>query len=147
MIQCLAKRKFGNGHRQKKKIIINNLDSIKIRSKFPKLEKLRSARNNSEVLERDRERKQKDKDYADGLRGACESNLKAGDKVLFQKPKTDKLLPSFGATPYEVVNKQGSHVEIKSPAGIHYKRNLTQLQKYKEDKPQGTEASNPKGTL
>ena len=43
-----------------------------------------------------------------------------------------------------MVNK---HVEIKSPAGIHYKRIVTHLQKYVEDKSQETAASNPKGTL
>ena len=118
-----------------------------IRSKLPGVEELGSASNESEVLDRDRERKQKGKDYADNLRGACESNLKERDKVLLQKPKSDKLSPSFEATPYEVVNKQGGHVEIKSPAGIHYKRNVTHLQKYEEDKSQETAASNPKGTL
>ena len=117
------------------------------RSNFPGAEELRSASNDSEVLERDRDRKQKGKDYADNLRGACESNLKEGDKVLLQKPKSDKLSPSFEATPYEVVNKQGGHVEIKSPAGIHYKRNVTHLQMYEEAKSQETAASNPKGTL
>ena len=61
-----------------------------IRSKLPGVEELRSASNDSEVLDRDRERKQKGKDYADNLRGACESNLREGDKVLLQKPKSDK---------------------------------------------------------
>ena len=118
-----------------------------IRSKLPGVEELRSASNDSEVLDRDRERKQKDKDYADNLRGACESNLKEGDKVLLQKPMSDKLSSSFETTPYEVVNKQGSQVEIKSPAGVHYKRNVTHLQKFEEDKSQETMANNPKGTL
>ena len=84
---------------------------------------------------------------ADNLRGACESNLKEGDKVLLQKPKSDKLSSSFETTPYEVVNKQGTQVEIKSPAGVHYKRNVTHLQKFEEDKSQETMANNPKGTL
>ena len=109
-----------------------------IRSKLPGVEELRSASNDSEVLDRDRERKQKGKDYADNLRGACESNLKEGDKVG---------KPSFEAIPYEVVNKQGGHVEIKSPAGTHYQRSVGHLQKYEEDKSQETAASNPKGTL
>jgi len=74
-------------------------------SKLPGVEELHSASNDSEVLDRDRERKQKGKDYADNLRGACESNPKEGDKVLLQKPKSDKLSPSFEATYYEVVNK------------------------------------------
>ena len=118
-----------------------------IRSKLPGVEELRSASNDSEVLDRDCERKQKGKDYTDNLRGACESNLKEGGKVLLQKPKSDKLSPSFEATPYEVVNKEGGHVEIKSPAGVHYKRNVTHLQKYEEDKSQETAGSNPKWTL
>ena len=118
-----------------------------IRSKLPGVEELRSASNDSEVLDRDRERKQKGKDYADNLRGACESNLKEGDKVLLQKPRADKLSPSFEATPYEVVNKEGGHVEIKSPAGVHYKRNVTHLRKYEEDKSQETAVSIPKWTL
>ena len=37
------------------------------------MEELRSARNDSEVLDIDREIKQKGKDYSDNLRGACES--------------------------------------------------------------------------
>ena len=72
-----------------------------IRSKLLGLGELRSASNDIEVFGRDRERKQKGKDYADNLRGACESNLREGDKVLLQKPKSDKLLPSV-----EVVKKQ-----------------------------------------
>ena len=107
-----------------------------IRSKLPGEEELRSASNDTEVLDRDRERKQKGKDYGDSLKGACESNLKEGDKVLLQKPKSDKLSPSFEATRYEVVNKQEGHVEIMSPAGVHYKSNVTHLQKYEKDKSQ-----------
>lgn len=114
-----------------------------IRSKLPGVEELRSASNESEALDRDRERQQKGKDYTDNRRGACESNLKEGDKVLLQKPKTDKLSPSFETTLYQVVNKQGSRVEIKSPAGVRYKRNITHLQKYEEDESQETEACNP----
>ena len=45
------------------------------------MEELCSASNDSEVLDRHRERKQKGKDYADNLRSACESNLREGDKV------------------------------------------------------------------
>jgi len=69
-----------------------------IRSMFPGLEDLRSVSSDTEFLDRDRERKQKGKDYADNLRGACESNLKEGDKVLLQQPKSDKLSPSFEAS-------------------------------------------------
>ena len=35
-------------------------------------------------------------------------------------------------------------MEIKSPAGFHYKRNVTHLQKDEEENSQETAASNPK---
>ena len=66
-----------------------------IRPKLPGLEDLRPVSSETEFLDRDRERKQKGKDYADNLRGACESNLKEGDKVLLRQPKSDKLSPSL----------------------------------------------------
>ena len=66
------------------------LSAREICSKLPGLEELPSASNDSEVLDRDPKRKQKGKDYTDNLRGARDSNLK-GDKVLLQKPKSDKL--------------------------------------------------------
>ena len=64
-----------------------------IRSKFPGLEDLRPVSSDTEFLDRDRERRQEGKDYAENLRGACESNFKEGDKVLLhdQQPKSDKL--------------------------------------------------------
>ena len=68
------------------------------------MEELLSASNDSEVLDRDRERKQTGKDYGDNLRGALESNLKEGDEVLLQKPKSDNLSLSFEDTPYQMVN-------------------------------------------
>ena len=63
------------------------------RSKLPGVKEIHLASSDSEVLKRDRERKQKGKDYADNLRGACESSLNEGVKVLLQKPRTDKLSP------------------------------------------------------
>ena len=112
-----------------------------IRSKLPGLEDLRPVSSHTEFLDRGRERKPKGKAYADNLWGARESNLQEGDKVLLQQPKSDKLSPSFEATPYEVVNKHGGYVEIKSSTGARYSRNITHLQKYEEDKPQETKAS------
>ena len=72
-----------------------------------------------------------------------ETQLRTGDKVLFQRPKSQKLSPLFEATPYEVVEKRGGHVEIKSPAGVHYKGNVTDLKKYEEDKSLEKETHKP----
>ena len=105
-----------------------------IRSKLPGLEDFYPANKDTEFLDRDNERKQKGKDYAGNRRHAQETHIRQGDKVLLQKPKSDKLSPAFEATPYEVVEKGGGHVEIKSPAGVLYKRNVTRLKKHEEDR-------------
>ena len=75
------------------------------------------------------------------MQAARESNLKEGEKVRLQQPNSDKLSPSFKAAPYEVVNKHGGQVEIKSPAGVHYKLYVTHLQKYEADKLQETKVN------
>ena len=41
----------------------------------------------------------------------------------------------------EAVNKRGGQVEIKFPAGARYRRNITHLQKYEEDRLQETKAN------
>lgn len=105
-----------------------------IRSKLPGVEDFCPASKDTEFLDRDNERKQKGKDYADNRRHAQETHIRQGDKVLLQKPKSDKLSPAFEATPYKVVEKRGGRVKIKSPAGVLYKRNVTRLKKYEEDK-------------
>lgn len=105
-----------------------------IRSKLPGVEDFCPASKDTEFLDRDNERKQKEKDYAGNRRHAQQTHIRQGDKMLLQKPKSDKLSPAFEATPYEVVEKRGGHVEMKSTAGVLYKRNVTRLKKYEEDR-------------
>ena len=80
-------------HTQLLERVLRNCYLEESRSKLPGVEKIHLASNDSEVLKRDRERKEKGKDHADNPRGACESSLNEGVKVLLQKPKTDKLSP------------------------------------------------------
>ena len=87
-----------------------------------------------EVRERDWENKIKGKIYADGKRKANSSEVETGDQVLLKNQKTNKLSPNFCPEPFEVVNKDGGEVTVRSEQGVETKRNVALVRKYKSDK-------------
>ena len=101
------------------------LKAVHVVLKAPRCEGVAlSYSKDSKVLDKDRERKQMRKDYADNLRGTCESKLK-GDKVLLQKPKSqnqieetqsidihDVLTAQGFAMHYRAISKTGTHFEV-----------------------------------
>ena len=84
-----------------------------IRTKIPSVKI--SKNKDLEVANRDRESKQKAKEYADQIRHAEESHIVPGDVVLVKnrQPKT-KLSTLFGEELYRVTGKQGSEVTVES---------------------------------
>lgn len=99
-----------------------------MRTKLPDVRE--TSRTDEELRDRDREKKAKMKDYADRQRNAEESDLKEGDKVLLKQQRVNKWSASFESQPYEVVEKTGKCVLIKSPEGIQYRRNTTHVKPY-----------------
>ncbi|KAF2891126.1 hypothetical protein ILUMI_15047, partial [Ignelater luminosus] len=63
-------------------------------------------------------------------RNTKESSIQNGDQVLVQQPKLDKFTTVFQSTPYKVVNRKGTQIEVMSPKGVCYKRNTSKLKKY-----------------
>ena len=113
-----------------------------LRTKLPGLRE--AARLDEEVRDRDQEKKIKMKEYSDRTRKAEESNLMAGDKVLLKQPRANKWTTRFESQPYELIDKCGNSVVIKSPEGAQYKRNSTHVKLYHErEKPEGPEKSAP----
>lgn len=96
-----------------------------------------------EVVDRDKEKKEKGKLYADLRRNARPSHISAGDKVLVKKmTKPNKLTPNFESEVYKVIKRNGGDVEVLSEeSGITYRRHVSHLQRIDEDygKPTGTE--------
>lgn len=80
------------------------------------------------MRDRDGERKEKGKEYADKRRNAQDSNIKKGDKVLLRQEKTNKLSTPFKSTPFTVVQKDGNSVVVESD-GVQYRRNVTKIKK------------------
>jgi hypothetical protein len=83
-----------------------------------KLPQLGESTSESEVKDRDAERKEKGKIYADKV----ESNIQAGDKVLVKQDKKNKLSTFFNQEPFRVLQKNGNSVLVEADTGIQYKR-------------------------
>ncbi|KAJ8352968.1 hypothetical protein AAFF_G00126820 [Aldrovandia affinis] len=99
----------------------------KMRGKLPDVTE---PRTDTEVRDRDSERKGKSKLYTDERRRARHSDVEVSDTVLVRQDKVDKFTTTFNATPHKVVSKTGSHVIVESPAGARYERNSTFVKKY-----------------
>jgi hypothetical protein len=102
----------------------------KLRTKLPELRE--NGRLDEEVRDKDREKKEKMKGYADKRRNAEESNLSEGDEVLVRQQCIYKWTTVFENQPYQVINKHGNSVVVESPEGVQYKRNTTQVKPFQE---------------
>ena len=100
----------------------------KIRSKLPSL---LNHRVESEVRDFDSERKEKGKRYADQKRGARESPISVGDKVLLKQHKRSKLDTNFEPDPFVVCEKNGNSVVVERN-GVKYKRNISFVKKFSQ---------------
>jgi hypothetical protein len=102
----------------------------KLRTKLPELRE--NVRLDEEMRDKDREKKEKMKGYADKRRNAKESNLSEGDKVLLKQQRINKWTTTFESQPYQVIDKHGNSVLVESPEGVQYKRNTTHVKPLQE---------------
>ena len=99
----------------------------KLTTKLPELQEgdgKQSAVVYQQVRDRDAERKQLAKDYADRRNHAKDRDVNVGDEVLLERKKENKLSPSYESEPYKVTGRHGDQVVLQSPQGVEYKRNL-----------------------
>ena len=90
----------------------------RIRTKLPHLQEFSIE---DEVRDRDSERNEKGKVYADCKRNACESEIQEGDKVLLRQEKENKLSTLYKLSPFTVVQKNGNSVLVEAD-GVQYRR-------------------------
>ena len=102
----------------------------KIRTEIPNLQQY--SADDVEVCNYDSEKKGKGKLYTDKKRGAVESNIEVGDKILVKQDRENKFSTKFNPNPYTVVEKLGNTVGIKSQTGSRYRRNVTSVKKFHE---------------
>lgn len=84
-----------------------------------------------ETADRDREKKEKERRYADDRRNAKVSDIQEGDRVLAKRMiKANKLSSAFEPDEYKVLEKRGSEAVIEAvDSGKKFRRNVSHLQK------------------
>lgn len=101
----------------------------KCRDKIPSLRETTDG-NDSEVRDRDKEQKEKGKEYGDRKRRAKESDLAVGDKVYVKEIEHNKLTPNYNPIPHVVVNRNGGDVTIRNEqTGQTVRRNILHLKR------------------
>ena len=100
----------------------------KIRIKLPQLQEFTCE---DEVRDRDRERKEKGKMYADCNRNECENDIQKGEKVLLRQERDNTLSIPFKQVPFTVVQKNENSVLVEAD-GVQYRRNVTHVKRYLE---------------
>ena len=82
-----------------------------------------------QVRDRDSEKKQEAKLYADTGYHAKDRPITVGDAVLLERKRENKLSSSYESQPNEVTARYGDQVILKSPKGVEYKRNLQYIKR------------------
>ena len=82
------------------------------------------------VRDRDAQRKQTNKDYADKKLRAKERDVGEGDVVLLEQRRENKLSPAYEKEPYKVMARYGDQVVLQSPQGVQYRRNLQHVKAF-----------------
>ncbi|XP_055850620.1 uncharacterized protein K02A2.6-like [Episyrphus balteatus] len=100
-----------------------------IRDKIPSLHDVPGDLMDSEARDLDSINKEKGKQQADKVRGAKSCDVNVGDKVVLKNVIfPNKLTPQFGPEIYEVIERKGSDVVVKSN-DCTYRRNVNHLKK------------------
>ena len=94
---------------------------------------IRDIELDDEVRDRDTERKMRGKLFADKHRGAQESDISVGDKILIEQKRENKLSTPYQPMPYEVVSKEGNSIIAKSEDGVEVQRNTLHTKKFVSD--------------
>ena len=83
-----------------------------------------------QTRDRDAEKKQIGADYADKRHHAAEKCVQEGDLVLLEKRKENKLSSHYEKEPYQVTARYGDQVQLKSPQGAEYRRNIQHVKRF-----------------
>lgn len=104
-----------------------------IRDRLPSIYELKVE--DEEMIDRDKEEKEKAKLYADERRNAKPNPISEGDDVLIKKMgKVNKLAPNFEPDVFKVLKRKGGDVTVVSKeSGVKYRRHISHLQQIPGD--------------
>lgn len=97
------------------------------RDKLPAIDQPVGMECDEEVRDRDKQTKDKGKEYADERRHAKSSEIKEGDEVwLKQVVQTNKLAPTFTPVAHKVIERKGAELLVENQATkTRYRRNIS----------------------
>lgn len=99
-----------------------------IRDKIPQI--TQPLEVDEEVLDRDKEKKEKGKRYADKKRLARRNSIVEGDRVLVKvMNKNNKLSPNFHSEEFVITKRNGTEVMVKSDSGKEYRRSINHVKR------------------
>lgn len=103
----------------------------RFRGTFPYLwEKLPTDQiDRTDIREKDKLTKLDSKHYADMSRGAKESEITVGDRVLLAQNTRQKGDPMFSEDRFTVLTREGAKVVVQSDRGVQYSRNVQDVKK------------------
>lgn len=109
------------------------------RTKIPSIRDIGKSPPFTDFADRDKEKKQKRKEYADHRRGAKEPDYKVGDIVVKKNVlPTHKLAPVFDKEKFKITQIEGTNITIQSiESGVSYERNVKHLKKVEESTKEG----------
>lgn len=97
----------------------------KHRGTFPCLWESKTTRlDRGDIKEKDAVTKHESKVYADKRRGAKESDLQVGDKIVLTQVKRFKSDPTFGPEKFTILARDGAKIVVRSEQGVTYSRNV-----------------------
>lgn len=101
------------------------------RDKIPGAADIEHKIEDSEVRDRDKEKKDKGKEYVNMKRKAVDSNLEIGEKVYIKNmTKENKLTPNFNPEAHTVTDVYGGDVRVRNDlTGKEYRRNIIHLKR------------------
>lgn len=97
------------------------------------------------MRDRDSEKKQQAKHYADKRYHAKDRPIAVGDAVLLDRRRENKLSSSYESQHYEVAARYVDQVVLNSPQGVKYKRNLQHIKPVVTEPAADTECSTESG--
>lgn len=103
----------------------------RFRGTFPYLwENLPSEQiDRTDIREKDAVTKLDSKQYADLIRGAKESEIAVGDRVLLAQNTRQKGEPMFSEDRFTVLTREGAKLVVQSDRGVQYSRNVQDIKK------------------
>lgn len=101
------------------------------RDKIPSLLDINNKIEDSEVRDRDKEQKEKGKEYADNKRRATDHEIRVGEKVYIKNMiKRNKLSLTFMPTTHTVESSRNGETVVRNDeTGQTYRRNIIHLKK------------------